>query len=34
MSVIIPGMNLEHERVEFRPRTVRLITYCYISREA
>jgi len=23
MSVVIPGMNLEHERVEFRPRTVR-----------
>ena len=23
MSVIIPGMNMDHERVEFRPRTVR-----------
>ena len=22
MSVIIPGMNLDHERVEIRPRTV------------
>jgi len=26
MSVIIPGMNLEHERVEFRPRTVRQLS--------
>lgn len=25
MTVIIPGMNLEHERVEVKPRTVRLI---------
>jgi len=28
MSVIIPGMNLEHERVEFRPRTVRSSLCC------
>jgi len=31
MSVIIPGMNMEHERVDFRPRTVRHSTQTPLS---
>ena len=28
MTVVIPGMNLDHDRVEIRPRNVRLLQ-CY-----
>lgn len=30
MTVIIPGMNLDHERVEIRPRNV---SYLYVMRK-